>query len=282
MQKLFNKILVPVDFSPQSAIAIQKAVDMATWYECSIHLLHVVSISPLSTLALAESTFPFSYANIDNRKELEFELDKLCSNIKFKTLNSVKAEYSIVRGTWNEVIIDITNEYKYDVILIGQKTRVIGKRKMLLDPDKIAEQTNVPVITAPSNRRLIRLYSIVIPITDFLPVRKLMYGVYIATEYNATVKLLGIKNNTTSKKVYYYLAKSCSIINENCTVKVETELIDGENIADAVNQFALQKSADLIILNPGSQTKMPGWFSSLWGNIIQKYAAPPVLTVSPL
>ena len=40
---------------------------------------------------------------------------------------------------------------------------------MLLNPDKIAEATRVPIITIPANHRMTKLYSILIPITDFFP-----------------------------------------------------------------------------------------------------------------
>lgn len=281
MQKLFNKILVPVDFSSKSKSALEKAIGIAVQYNCSINLLHVISLPPFTAMAMAGGDMTIPFAMIDNKQELEFQLEKLCKYIHFQTDNSIEVEYTLLKGTWNDAVIDFVREKKIDLVLIGLKGRALRKKNMLLNPDIIAEKTNIPVITIPSNRRLIRLYSIVIPITDFLPVRKLMYGIYMALGYDATIKLLGIENTNTRERVYYYLTKANQLIRDNCNVKVEMETMVSQNVAEAVNQFAMLSSADLIIVNPGAQTKMPGFFSSLLGNIIQKYSAPPVLTINP-
>lgn len=280
MQKLFNKILVPVDFSSRSNTAVEKAIEIAQHYHCSIHLLHVVTSIPFSVLAMPDGHANVPYNMIDNKKELEFQLDKICDRIQLLTGHSIVAEHSIMNGNWNQTIVDFTFDNKIDLILIGQVSQFFQKRKMLLNPDFIAEKANVPVITIPDNRRLTRLYSIVIPITDFLPVRKLMYGVYIALSFDCTIKLLGIENLDTKEKVQHYLLKATRLIKENCKLNVEVETVEGQNVAAAVNQFAVLKAADLIIVNPGLQTKMPGFLASLLGNILQKYSAPPVLTVN--
>lgn len=282
MQKLFNKILVPIDFSQKSKIALDKAVDIATKYSCSIHLLHVVSYSPLTTVALAEGHMAIPFNMIENEKELGYRLESMCEEIKLQARDSVHVSYSVLKGSWDDIIIHLVNENNFDMVLIGQKARTFKKRSMLLNPDLIAEKTNIPVLTVPVNRRLVRLFSIVIPITDFLPVRKLMYGIYIASNDNTVIKLLGVENRQNKDAVQYYLEKASSLIRKNCEVAVDTELIVSDNVAQAVNQYAALQAADLIIVNPNTETKMPGYFSTLLGNIIQKYSSPPVLTVNPI
>jgi hypothetical protein len=107
-----------------------------------------------------------------------------------------------------------------------------------------------------------------------------MYGIYIASRYTTTIKLLGIGNEQMKEKVQYYLKKSYQLIHDNCNVKVELESIFSENVADAVNHFAATHSADLLIVNPGTQTQMPGLISSLLGHVIQRYSKPPVMTIN--
>jgi len=281
MQKLFNKILVPVDLSSKSLEVVERAFVFARRYDCCMHLLHVITVSPFSAIAAAEGYPILRYDFNDNRKEMEFQLEKLCQHVDSLSEDSMHVDYSIVNGSWNQGVIDFVNDNGVDLVLVGQTGNLLQKRKMLLNPDTIAEKTNVPVITIPSNRRLTKLYSIVIPITDFLPVRKLMYGVYMAMHLGTTIKLLGIANSKTEEKVHHYMAKADKLIGDNCDVRVEKEIVYSKNIAEAVNHFATHKSADLVIVNPGTQTKMKGIFSSLLGNIIQKYASPPVLTVNP-
>lgn len=283
MQKLFNKILIPVDFSANSKIAVEKAIDVAKLYGCSIHLVHAVPISAFSQVSLpgGHMSIPYNVA-IDNKKELEYRLKKIAGYISLHSDGIIKVDYSVTIGTWDYVIIDLIQQEKFDLVLIGQKGSLIGKRKMAMNPDTIASKANVPVLTVPSNRRLTRLYSIIIPVTDFLPVRKLMYGIYIASNYETTIKLLGIENRVTKSKVQLYLKKSYQLIHDNSNVKVEVDTVAGENAALAINEFAMLNSADLVIVNPGTQTKMPGFFSLWLGKILQKYSAPPVLTVNAI
>ncbi|MES1223664.1 MAG: universal stress protein [Bacteroidota bacterium] len=280
MQKLFNRILVPIDFSPRSKTAAEKAVDIATIYDCSIHLLHVAEISPWAAASVTDVHSAIPYNFVDNTKELEYRLSRLAGEIKSLANDKIKVTFSVLTGSWEQTIIDLATREKFDLILIGQKGRFIGKRKMILNPDTIAERANIAVITIPSNRRIVRLYSVVIPITDFLPVRKLMYGIYVASNYNTTIKLLAVENEKTKTQAQLYLKKAYQLIHDHSNVTVEQDTIYSENIAEAINDYAMQQSADLVIVNPGSQTKMPGFLSRLLGKILQKYSAPPVLTIN--
>lgn len=282
MQKLFNKILVPIDFSAKSKKAIDKAMDMALEHNCTICLLSVVPITPLGALAVADGHFSVPIPLTNDNKELEYKLEKLVSYIYLHTGGTVEAQTRILFGSWNEAIIDFSYENNFDLVLIGQDDNILKKRRMKLNPDLIAKRTNIPVITIPSNKRITRLFSIVIPITDFLPIRKLMYGIYIASGYDTVVKLLGIENEKNHAKMDHYLQQAAKLIMENSGVKVNIEKIESENVAEGVERFTRKEHADLLILNPDTQTKMPGFFSSLFGNIIQKYSTPPVLTVNPI
>ena len=282
MQKLFNKILIPVDFTSKSKIAVEKGFDIAKQYQCSIQLLHVVPVSPFAAMAMTEGPMIIPIMQVENKAFIDNEFRKLIKSVKLLHGNNIEIESAILQGTWDEAIIDFANHNDFDLVLIGQQESKLLKRKMIINPDKIAAKANIPVITVPSNKRLTKLYSIVIPITDFLPVRKLMYGVYIASSFDTTVKLLGIQSASNHEKVQHYLQKALHLIQDNSKIKVEVETVESDNVADAVNQFTKKRNIDLLILNPDTQTKMPGWFSSFFGNIIQKYSAPPILTVNPV
>jgi len=281
MQKLFNRILVPVDFSPKSAAAVEKAVNLADSYHCSVYLLHVVSTFQITERVISGSHLVLPRLLSDNKSQVEVEMEKYRKYVNAICGQEIQMKSAIRYGSWNEAVIDFVIEKNIDLVLIGQVGRIFRKRKMLLNPDQIAEITNIPVITAPANRRLTKLFSIVIPITNFLPVRKLIYGIYMASQYNSTLKLLGIENSKTRDIVQYYVSKARELIVDNCDIKTDIEIVVSNNTAEAVNEYAMMNSSDLVIVNPGSETRMPGYFSYLLGNIMQKYATPPVLTISP-
>ena len=281
MQKLFNKILVPVDFSARSKSAVAKAVDIAEQYDCSIHFFNAIPASQLAASGMPGALEALAVSMAGYNKELEYRLTKMEGYARSLANAPIAVSNSIQFGSWELAIIDLVKQEGFDLVIIPRHGRFGRGKKWVADPDHVASRTHAAVMTVPYNRRLTRLYSIVIPITDFLPVRKLMYGIYIASEYRTTLKLIGIRNIRTKGKVEFYHRKASSLVAENADVDVVTDMMDADNIAEAVNQFAMKRSADLVIVNPVTQTKMPGFFSSLFGKILQKHCAPPVLTVTP-
>jgi nucleotide-binding universal stress UspA family protein len=280
MQKLFNNILVPVDFSKDSKATFEKAIELANKYECNIHLLHVITISPSNAVSLAKGSEFVLHSFINKQEGLTLRLNTFKDKYIYQLNNERSIHTHLQGGSWDESIINFVLQNKIDLVMIGQG---LNKGKVVLNVNKIAEEINIPVITVPSNRSLVKLISVVIPVTDFLPVKKLMYGVYVAQNDNATVRLLGVEDQSDqeqSRKVHHYLQKSFQLIRDNCKVPVEIATTSGRNITEAINQYAYKNPTDLIIVNPGKQNALPGSFMSFLGKIFQKISAPPVLTIS--
>ncbi|MBC7850353.1 MAG: universal stress protein [Chitinophagaceae bacterium] len=278
MQKLFNKILVPVDFTFSSKKAIDKAVEIAVEYNCTIEILHVTGQNMLvadDASADTSSLLTFQEASGAAKKALE-----QFASIDTNAHGQLQIEFSVLPGTWQQSLVDFIEWKQIDLMLIGQDDRLFQRKELLVNPNLIAGKTNIPVITVPTNRSLVDLYSIVIPVTDYLPVRKLIYGIYMATKHTSTVKLLGIENDQTRSKVRYYLQRAFELIRDNCSLHVELETIESNNVADAVSSYAITSAADLVIVNPDLESNIPGFLSGLLGNITNKSSAPPVLTIN--
>lgn len=274
-------MLVPVDLSFGAASIVEKIAGIAKDFQCSIHLVHVTKPASLGTFPAIAGTFTANLLIAENNEKLQAKMREICHDVKEVAGADIHVSYSVLKGAWNETLIEMIREYNFDLVVYIQKGKIFARRRMIINPDKIAERAGIPILTLPSNRRFVKLCSIIIPITDFLPVRKIMYAIYIAKGCDTTVKLVGIENRKTKNHLEHYLKKAYHAIHDNCSLNVELDTIPGNNIATAINQFAMVNSSDLIILNPGTQTKIPGIISSLMGRIIQRYAAPPVLTVSP-
>lgn len=280
MQKLFHRILVPVDFSFRSVKAAEKAVKTAAVYQSSVTLLHVVTKNADAAVNAAPSPMHVPYDHIADRQELEFQLAKLADRTVRKIQPPVAVTTDIVTGIWDDTVINYVRNYSFDCMIIGQQGGFATKRHMRLNADKIADAANIPVVTIPANRKLISLKSITIPVTDFFPVRKLLYGVYLASRNHASIDLLGIEQEQNNEVTDYYLRKATDwLLQHGVTVKVTK--VQHTNTAAAITEFVNKNETDLLILNPGLKTTMPGWRSSLMGMITKKYSLPPVMTVNP-
>lgn len=280
MQKLFNKILIPIDFNSQSKILLEKAVEMALQYNCIIHLLHAIPSYNVAYCSLVSGGMMLPLNPLDEKVALEIKMNKLCNIIPQELKDTRGACYTISTGNWDEAIINLVQENHFDLIFIDRTSLFLFSKKIVLNPDKISQVTGMPVISIPLEKRPTKLGAIVIPVTNFLPLRKLMYGIYLAEASNTILKLVAIENKT-NYKVRYYLTKCFSLVRDNCRIPIELETVTCNNVAEAVNIFAGSHATDLIIVNPGTQTKMPGFFARLTGGCLQKYSASTILTVCP-
>lgn len=281
MYKLFNNILVPVNLSAASERAVEKGITLANVYSCNIHLLYAGS-PQVQTTGL-KKMFHFSslvQANSDTKSELK--LKALAKSFQSSLTNGLKVFTSIEKGNPNDVAIKYIIHNKIDLVLETVYSRSIKRNKLSLDINRVAGKTAAAVITIPEDRRISHLYSIVIPVTDFIPLKKLMYGIYLARYYKTTIHLLGIIHEQDfeySQRVQKYLHRSYQLIRDNCDTPIDLTVREGSNVAEVVKEYVISNNTDLVIVNPGRQSRLksyiPGWFVGM----LQKNIYPPVLTI---
>lgn len=281
MENLFNNILVPVDFSPATPYIVNKAVEIARAYSSNIHLLHVSpeSWSPAVTTSVDDLIQELKHSAGD---DMQAQMIALADHISILSEQEVGVSYSLKRGTWDEQVIETANHNKCDLVLIGRQEGFGSGHKLLFDPDRLATLTDLPVITIPYGRRLTHIYSVLIPVTDFLPLRKLMYGTYIATKNQASVKLLGVETPRSKDKVMHFLKASYELIHDTSRVCVSLAMSNRANVAAALNALAAEEAADLILVNPRVQTEMPKHAFHRHHPTLEATASSPVLVINPL
>ena len=102
----FNKILIPVDFSLNTEIAIRKAAGLVGHDETSLHLLHVVKPG-------RQATHQFKLWAVEK------EMEKLKELIKAKHAG-LKVKTHVLKGrNVQRLILDCANMLKPDLIIIG-------------------------------------------------------------------------------------------------------------------------------------------------------------------
>ena len=136
MQKLFNDILVPVDFSRHSQRTFEKAIDMANKYDCNIHLLHVVSISPTDELSLSKGNEFALISFINKQEKLECELAGLRAKYEDELQNDRTIYTHLQKGSWDECIINFVLQNKVDVVVTGLQSIGWGKKRKFLNYTK--------------------------------------------------------------------------------------------------------------------------------------------------
>jgi nucleotide-binding universal stress UspA family protein len=248
MAATFNKILIPVDFSVNTEIALKKAIGLIEQDNAEIHLVHVAK--PKAGIVA---------------KFIIWEAEKKLAQWKTviqETRTGIKVNAVILKGSSaQKMIIESAKMFSPDLIIIGKqdKTRRWPFSRSV-SPDQIARKSNCPVLTAKQGSMHSLTKIIVLPVRDFVPERKMELAILIAKKCRAQVHLLAIRKNNKEKEGSTPLPflKAYNQLRENLHHPVEYSLISRHNTARAVLEYAESVKADMILLNPETESAIPG------------------------
>jgi len=118
--KSYKNILVPIDFSPHSLLAVKRALQLARQYNASLTLLHVIDNASLpSFLGAAEYQVPFDYDEYEKIEQTHY--DHAITQIKeiAESLNYADSRYEVHWGRPKPGILSFAEAQKIDLIVTG-------------------------------------------------------------------------------------------------------------------------------------------------------------------
>ena len=156
-------------------------------------------------------------------------------------------------------IIEAALDLRPDLIVIGKSTPHARWRffKTLM-PAAVAEATNIPVLTAKPGALHNKLKSVVVPVTERIPESKLKTLESLCAKGNVKIHLVTFVNDknvpaefsaSTLLQVYQWLKSKL-----HCPV--EYSVIHGTNKAKALLDYAQKNSADLLLVNAKTETRL--------------------------
>ena len=248
MATTFEKILIPVDFSLNTKIAVKKALELAGNDAAVIHLLHVIR--------------PGRKAVSQFRKWVaEKDLHQWKQNIQV-TAPNVQVKTHILHGNQvQQIIIECAKMIGPDLIIIGKQNK--HRRCFLshcISPDIVAKKSDCPVLTAKPGSLDNRTRVIVLPIRNFLPERKLEWAVLLARKFNAQVHLLAVGENAETKDglLSQTFLRAYHHLREKLHHPVEYSAAPRHNPAKAALSYAELIMADMILVNPQTESGVSG------------------------
>jgi nucleotide-binding universal stress UspA family protein len=259
----FNTILIPVDFSVNTEIAVKKAMELAGGEPTEVHLLHV--------------------ARPGKRPERQFALWASYNQLGVWR-NKIKAKHPAVQlkthvlqgHSVQQMIVECARLLRPDLIVIGKSNppshwgvtdrhwwqSVLGRWPFFgsVPPDVIARRTNCPVLTVKPGSAGSRTRVILIPIGDFLPERKLEWAVLLAKKYRAQVHLLAIhhRQETRDWALPQVFLKAYHQLREHLHHPIEYSATSRQSPAKAALNCAESIMADMIVVNPATESGVPG------------------------
>lgn len=287
MNKPINSILVPVDFSMNTSIAISKALSLCQEgnKDATIHLYHVQRLRVTGTPHMLSSVFAGytrRQVNSDIRSSSE-RLEQLKAAIA-KQRKDIRVVCWVSFGEpVQESIIKKARQLSADLIIIGKTSHhSILPFLNTVVPSKLAAITGVPVLTAKPGSLHQDIKTVVIPIGPDFPGSKLEMLEALKNRSHPSVKLVIFGHNdhasTASKQLLFDTFRAFKRRYPN---NVNYEMIDGRNRAKALLKYCHKVGADVLIVYPGAETRTGSWFNSHISDLVPAGSKTQVLAVMP-
>src|SRR5664279_212228 len=258
MVKLFKRILVPVDFTQGTDIAISKAVQLAEPSAAAICLLYICK--PLFSLNIFSNTgyIIAPTTEIFTIREIEKKILGYKSYIS-EHLDSVIVETIISEtGKMQTRIEETADRFGPDLIILYKKgSRSIFPFFNAVSPERIAKNTDCPVLTIKEGSGERKIRNIVVPVTYRVPERKLDIAIKLAKVFNANIHLISfpdcLEDDNNSGHAFI---ESFKKIRENASLVIRHGPLSGNDIARAVLKYSESIEADMILVNPVTESSI--------------------------
>jgi len=113
---MIEQILVPIDFSDITDKIIALAVEQATAFNATIHLLHVQAPFVDTSLHNMESSLVYKDSSPETRKYDQEHLDEAAEKIKSR---GISTETTLVDGNPSDEILSYCEANNCDILIIG-------------------------------------------------------------------------------------------------------------------------------------------------------------------
>jgi nucleotide-binding universal stress UspA family protein len=282
MNKFFNRILVPVSFNRNSSLVMEKAIQVANEFNCDMHLLHAQT--PLMPIPYVYDGFYLPARNTSDTSGAEEKMEKLRNEYRHLLNDDLNLFATVLQGNWEKILKEYIISRHIDLTIIPRNDRLFSPSVLNeINLDRLAHQTHCPILTLTQQFDISHLYNIVVPVDHFLPVRKLSVATFLACRFHAVVHLVGHNDNYDGEDFTNSLcvAKSYQLVTKYSPVKIHYPEEAGKPFAARILKYAQKLKADLIVVNPGGETKLWRWFSGFLGKYLYRESRIPVLTISP-
>ncbi|HJS55830.1 MAG TPA: universal stress protein [Chitinophagaceae bacterium] len=250
---MFRTILLPVDFEINTEMAVKKTLELSNPGQTVIHLFHV------QKPAAPWSSVWKDIFHTDGNDKIQYKLLEWKRLIEenypdVQVMTEVAYSMKIERA-----IIDKAREIKADLIVIGKHSHHKWLTIMnTVFPNNIAKKTGYPVLTFKPGSVYNELRSIVVPVGPEVPQRKVDLILALKQKFRITIHLMTVisrKQNANNFSAYSLL-ETYRYLRDVAQCPLDHEVLHGENVAQTAFEYAKSIKADMLLVEPESETKI--------------------------
>lgn len=265
--KLYN-ILVPVDFTNKNKWAIAKAIELSNSFNCNIHLVYVTG--KINSFFVRNSNIETSLKKLEQLKALY--KNQLCGE---GTL-----EISVLTGSRQKQLVNYIEQYEMDLVVTGlSKFNLIQRIISSVSISQLAKKTNIPVLAIRPSGLVCHFKKIVLPVSGEVPMRQIRLAALLGRAFKSTVYFVSLRKNAndTTKGI---LDTALEMVQSISTIPVQCFLLEGQNLAKSTLEFSKKINADLIMVNPIKDFRLPGLWNKITNKLLSYGSKIPVVTIA--
>jgi nucleotide-binding universal stress UspA family protein len=278
-----SQVLIPIDFSGQSLIALDQSHNLAKFYNAELTLLHVIDSGHMFSIFSKRDSEDEALKN-----EAKKKLEELGAEITKKY--EIKANIIVTKGRANNKIVEAANEISAKLIIMGvhnvgqdMKTRFVGSTVA-----KVVREAKCPVITIKGKTLREGCKNIVIPIDLTKESReKVDYAIELGKLYGATIHTIStlytVDEDAAKRLVKHVkqVKKTIKAAGVNCTIEIVSLVRGNETIESAIINYAKFMEADLLMIMTQQEGEMKPFFVGSTAQNIINGSEIPVMSIVP-
>jgi len=277
-----SKILIPVDFSETSMLAIKHGAFIARFTKADIYLLHVINVHYMSQnmfVPLVKFT-----ANNDIELKASERLAQLAQEIK--TEHNIHTECIIKTGNPSAEVVNVAKEMGASLIVMGThgysplEELVIGSVAL-----KVLTKASCPTMVMSGEATKKGYYKVLLPIDTSAHTRqKVNYTLEMAKKFSATVHavaVLGAGEDDEKPAIELILHQIEKLAKEKDVMFHSDVISNVKNRAAATVNYSEKLGADLIVIMTDQDAEISGFFLGPYAQQVIHLSKIPVIAIKP-
>jgi nucleotide-binding universal stress UspA family protein len=257
-----NIMIIPVDFTEQSLIAIGQSYNLAKYTKSKILLLHVY----------------------EHQGEERFdEISKLAK--KTQDESGVTTDFMNVKGNIYKEVVRVAEELNATLIVVGLESHISPKDIIGHSASKFIRESPCPVISIRGKDHRDGCENILLPLDLTKESRqKVDKAIEFARYFGAAIRILGVFAKADEKyenQLHAYAHQVKQYIKSKgiaCTNKT----LPSDDIAEAVVEYGNKIEADLIMIMTKTDLSMKEFFVGTIAQRVIDISNIPVLSIRPI
>lgn len=263
--KLYN-ILVPIDFTTKNKWAIAKAIELSNSFNCNVHLVHIAGTNQ----------FFHRNANVETASK---RLEQLKALYTSQLCGEGSLEISVLSGSTQTQLANYIEQYEMDLVVTGlSKFNLIQRIISSVSISRLAKKSNVPVLAVRSGGLICHFKKIVLPVSGEIPIRQIRLAALLGRAFKSTVYFVSLRKHA-GDKAQTILDSALEMVQSISTIPVQCFLLEGQNLAKSTLEFSKKINADLIMVNPVKDFRLPGLWNRITNKLLSYGSKIPVVTV---